>query len=153
MSDIALKIDGENFDVAIANGDLEMDEGLETAVALSLFCDARVSDEELPQGQTVKRGFWADKYSSVDGDVWGSRLWTLAREKRQVAVLRKAEDFVKEALEWLVEDGVATSITATASFTAGTSNAWEILIVIQKPAGRTSRYQVLWDKQELKRLS
>lgn len=153
MSDIALKIKGESFGIAIQDGDFEKDEGLETAVILSLFTDRRVTDEELPQGQTYKRGYWADKYSSVNGDQYGSRLWTLGREKRQIEVLRRAEDFCKEALNWLIEDGVASSITATASFTEGTSNAWQIEIAIQKPSGRTSRYQLIWDKQELKRVS
>lgn len=153
MSDIALKIQGQSFGIALKNGDLEQDDGLETSVILSLFTDRRVTDEELPTGQTNKRGYWADKYSTVDGDKMGSRLWTLARSKRLAETLRRAEDFAKEALAWMIEDGVATSVTATANFVEGTTNAWSLEIGIQKPSGRTSRYQVLWDKQELKRLS
>lgn len=152
MSDIALKIEGQNFNIGLVDGDVEQDGGLETAVILSLFTNRRVSDEELPQGETNKQGYWADKYSNVDGDKHGSRLWTLARSKRLTETLRRAEDYAKESLNWLIEDGVATSITATANFIDGMSNAWSLEIAIQKPPGRESRYQVLWDKQELKRL-
>ena len=153
MSDIALKITDQGFDVSIVNGDLEQDDGLETAVILSLFTDRRVTDDELPTGQENKRGYWADKYSSVNNDLSGSRLWTLERSKRLPETLRRAEDFVKEALGWMIEDGVASSIEATAQNTAGTLNFWELFITIKKPSGRTSRFQVLWDKQALKRLS
>lgn len=152
MSDIALKIQGQSFNVAILNGDLEQDEGLETAVILSLFTNRRVTDEELPDGTTNKQGYWGDKYAQVNGDKMGSRLWTLERSKRLTETLRRAEDFAKEALQWLIEDGVATSIEASAVFAPGTTNAWILDIQIQRPPGRTSRYQVLWDKQELKRV-
>jgi phage gp46-like protein len=30
------------------------------AIAISLFTDARVTDEELPEGETSKKGWWAD---------------------------------------------------------------------------------------------
>lgn len=153
MSDIALKFKGDHFDIGIKDGDLEKDEGLETAIIISLFSNRRVTDEELPTGTTNKQGYWADQYSERANDKTGSRLWTLQREKRLPETLRRAEDFAKEALGWLIDDGVASSIGATAQNIDGTTNAWELFIDIKRPSGRTNRYQVLWDKQALKKVS
>ena len=41
-------------------------------------------------------------------------LWLLAREKRTPAVLARAELYVREALQWLVDDGVASAIAVAA---------------------------------------
>lgn len=153
MSDIRIETKNEGFDLSLVDGDFEQDEGLETSILISLFCDRRVTDEQLPDGQKDKRGYWADKYSPADNDKIGSRLWTLARSKRLTKTLREAEAYTKEALQWLLDDGVAASVKAQANFITGLTNAYSIEIQIQRPSGRTSRYQVLWDKQELKRVS
>lgn len=155
MSDVALKLkEDSSFDIEIANGDLVADEGLETAVAISLFTDRRVTDEQLPQGITEKRGWWGDMFADNDGDQIGSRLWTLQREKKTQELLRLAEDYAREALQWLIEDGVASSIGATAQFTGeAQSRTWEIVVSITRPSGRTSRFEVVWTKQSLKRVA
>lgn len=150
MSDIALKLVTSNcFDLAIKDGDLEFDEGLETAVAISLFTDKRVTDEELPDLETDKRGWWGDMFPEVDQDQIGSRIWTLKRRKRTTEVLRLYEDYSKEALEWMIEDGVANSVTVSASYDE--NNFLQGEITIEKPAGNSSRFIVLWDEQKLKR--
>ncbi len=112
--DIALVYDAEAgaFDLAIAGGDLVADEGLETAVLLSLYTDRRALDEdELPDGGTDRRGWWADAYG--DRPI-GSRLWLLSREKELDSVLRRAEEYASEALAWLTEDEIAASVEVEA---------------------------------------
>jgi phage gp46-like protein len=153
MSDIALRLfDKITFDVNLKDGDFESDEGLETAVAIALFSDRRVTDEELPLGQESKRGWWGDMYSEVDRDQIGSKLWTLAREKRTLETLRKTEDYAKEALKWMLEDGIAASIKAVATFEGEqTSGRWRLDIEILRPSGREFKYSVVWDAQKLYR--
>lgn len=139
--------DDFTFDIDIAKGDLVPEEGLETAILISLFSDARVSDDEMPQGEFSKRGFWGDDLSPIDGDRTGSRLWLLGRRKRNLETLRLSEDYVREALQWLLDDGVATSVSTTAYYVGEeTSGMWANDIVINRPTGE-SRYKVLWDKQ------
>lgn len=153
MSDIAIEFKGDHFDIEVLNGDLKQDDGLETAIIISLFSNRRVTAEELPTSHDNKQGYWADQFADALNDKTGSRLWTLQREKRQVEVLRRAEDYARESLGWLIEDGVASSVLASAQFMDGVTNAWELMISVQRPSGRTSRYQVLWDKQAIKRVS
>ncbi len=148
MSDIAIKTIGKIFVLEVENGDLAKDDGLQTAVLISLFTDQRVSDDELPAGEKSKRGWWADSFPTVDQDKIGSKLWLLERVKRTAETLRKFEDYCVEALNWLIDDGVAATIEVSASYDE--NNQLVAAIEITKPKGRTSRYQLLWDKQELK---
>lgn len=150
MSDVRLSINEDNvFDIAIEDGDLVGDDGLETAVAISIFTDRRVTDEELPYPQTDKKGWWGDMFPEVDQDKIGSRLWLVGREKVTQEVANRAQDYCKEGLQWLIDDGVASSVTAIATY-----NSFKNLIIqieIVKPSGKKSRFQVLWDKQQLVR--
>lgn len=148
MSDIAIKTQNKIFKLGVANGDLEKDDGLQTAVIISLFTDQRCTDDELPPDQKSKRGWWGDKFSEIDQDQIGSKLWLLERVKRTDETLRKAQDYIKDALKWLIDDGVAASITVSAIYDS--NNQLVADIDIQKPSGRSSRFQLLWDKQELK---
>lgn len=117
MTDIALTKDADGrLDISLEGADVAQDTGLRTAVIMSLLSDrlANVGDE-LPGGGTDRRGWWADAWSSVDGDRFGSRLWLLAREKDLAIVRNKAETYAREALTWLIEDGVASAVSVEAS--------------------------------------
>lgn len=148
MSDVGLFIVDDYFDLKLDNGDMVLDDSLETAVIISLFTDRRVAAEELARDQTDKMGWWGDMFPDVDQDKIGSRLWLLRRAKRTTATLRLFEDYCKEALQWLVEDGVATAIKVTAEYDASYFLVGSI--VIEKPVGQGTRFSILWDKQKLK---
>jgi phage gp46-like protein len=112
--DIALKYNAgiKQFDLSIEDGDLATEEGLQTAVILSLFTDRRAEPEDrLPDGTNDRRGYWVDVYNDRP---LGSRLWLLFREKEQEEVLRRAKVYAEEALAWLVEDEIAESVEVEA---------------------------------------
>lgn len=134
MADVALKwLDAEGrFDLAIVKGDLERDEGLRTAVSLSLFTDRRVTARELPLGESKRRGWWGDTVSEVDGDEIGSKLWLLAREKQTTQTLERAREYAEEALAWLIEDGVASSVAVSTTFQA--RGILRIAVEIERPS-------------------
>jgi len=148
VSDIALVIKDNCFDINVKNGDLESDGGLQTAVTISLFTERRVTDEQLPELAESKKGWWGDMFPDIDQDKIGSRLWTLEREKRTTETLRRYEDYSKEALDWMLEDGVASTISVAASYDSDGQLVGEIIIT--RPTGTESRFQVNWDEQELK---
>ena len=149
MNDVALIYENGCFDIQVKDGDLVSDDGLETAIIISLFTDRRATTEQLPSGITTRKGWWGDLFPDVDKDQIGSRLWTILREKRINSTLVRAEEYCNEALEWTIEDGVASEVSVTATF-EGQS---EILlnIILQRPTGENSRFGFVWDGQELKR--
>lgn len=85
---------------------------LALAIGISLTTRARARAEDGVQDPTVLGGWPGDSYPDVEGDNFGSRLWTL--EGRSMAnALELAPDIVDEALQWLIDDGVIVSFSAT----------------------------------------
>lgn len=138
---------GRGADFALEQFGLAADDGLETAVILSLFTDARALDDDpLPAGATDRRGWWGDAYPPTGGDRIGSRLWLLAREKQTRETLNRAREYAEEALAWLVADGVARGVEVEA-FIARTG-VLGLSIVIQRPDAGSARfrYEFLWNR-------
>ncbi|OWY40076.1 hypothetical protein CEK28_04895 [Xenophilus sp. AP218F] len=86
---------------------------IDSAIVLSLFCDARALPEDK---QADPRGWWGDVLADQPYDRWGSRLWLLAsRAKNVPQTLRDAEHYAREALQWMLDDGAARSLDVRAS--------------------------------------
>ena len=118
MADIALtwRNDIGSGDLCVVGADLLADPGLETAVLVSLFSDRRVREEELPPDVSGRRGWWGDRLAD-DNDEIGSRLWLLRREKQTAQVLVQADVYCREALSWMISDGVATAVDVAVEYT------------------------------------
>ncbi len=120
--------------------ELADDDGLETAVIMSLFTDRRAADDDaLPFIDADRRGWWGDSYPDVPNDRIGSRLWLLARSKQTQAVLNRAREYAQEALAWLVDDGVASSVTVDAEIVR--TGVLGLSIAIQRPRAAVARYR------------
>lgn len=146
MSDLALiwKDEAWSADLVLDAGDLTTDDGLKTAVIVSLFTDRRARpDDRLPEEGADPRGWWGDALAREADDQIGSRLWLLAREKRRPEVLARAREYTDEALAWLIRDGVAQAVTVTAEFT---TEGWLALgIEIDRPGGPSRlRFDHVW---------
>lgn len=143
--DITLDWLDQALDVALIDGDLATDDGLRTAVALSLLCDRLAEpDDIIPDGTDNRRGWWADAIADIEDDKWGSRLWLLGREKDLPEVRRDAEAYSREALNWLLEDGVAIEIEVTAE-TLNRDVLWLRPIIKRGDGSRLAdRYQYVW---------
>lgn len=111
--DIALIWTDGHGDILQQGVDLLTDDSIETAVIISLFTDRRAEPGDvLPDGTDNRRGWWADTYNETPT---GSRLWLLSREKELNSVLLRAEQYSAEALQWLLDDGLASAIAITAA--------------------------------------
>lgn len=143
MSDLQTKVitigqDGlPVLDMAVDGMLLADDDGLATAVIISLFTDRLArEDDVLPSGKD-RRGWWGDELS--DGDKIGSRLWLNAAAKQLDSVLVMDQAYAQESLQWLVDDGVASSIDVAAT---NPRQGWRVLTVeIHRPNKPPARYQ------------
>lgn len=151
MSDFGLTwamFDGA-ADLGIEANDLQRDDGLETAVLLSLFADRRAeSGDVLPDEQVDRRGWWADAHPVVEGDRIGSRLWLLGRSKETADIVARAEEYIREALQWLIDDLVSDRIDVTAEIVS--RGVLGIAVVIHRPKVdvATFRFDYTWAAQE-----
>lgn len=148
LADIALAWDEKQgaADLALLDNDLASDRGLATAALLSLFLDRRAqADDQPPSGDPAdRRGWWADQFSSFEGDRLGSRLWLLDRSVRGNDVARRAEEYVREALAWMVEDRVVSAVEVEID---ATGNNLRIGVTLQRPGRQTVafRFAHVWD--------
>lgn len=122
---LAFEFDRLTGDLALGDDGLATDDGLLGALLLSLYCDRRaLPDDRLPSsgaahaepGLPDRRGWCGDALAEVEGDRWGSRLWLLSREKQTEQTRLRGEDYTREALAWLLEDGVATGLLVAAEW-------------------------------------
>lgn len=128
-------------DLTVGTGDYLTDDGLRTAVLLSLFTDRRAEDGDvLPDGETDRRGYWADAVSEVEGDRMGSRLWLLGRAKNTADTFGRAEEYSREALAWLIADRVAASVEVTAE-QFGDPPALGLSVNVVRPTGRAVSFR------------
>lgn len=140
MADVLVTWDNDTGTggISTTGADLSIDDtGLESAVLISLFTDRRVRPDDLPPGQTDRRGWWGD--TLTPNDQIGSELWLLDREKQTNETLARAEGYCREALVWLVEDGVARAVDVTAEWIGrGTLG---ICVSVELPQQETVEYQ------------
>lgn len=153
MADAAMVMTENGGELVLSGFDLARDDGLETAVIISLFTDRRASAEQLPVElpQDDLRGYWGDIGNATPSDQTGSLLWLLAREKQLPQILGRAQQYCREALAWMVEDLVATRVEVKAEFVA---QGWMLILVdIFRPTGSPVRYRFNyeWAAQAAKR--
>lgn len=147
MNDIATVWRGMHGTWQVAGPALLADDGLYTAVVLSLFTDGLADEaDEVPGRERApggRRGWWGDAFADVPGDRIGSRLWLLARQKMTPQVLRLAEQYAREALQWLLDDGIARAVDVQAEVVGG-SNVPGIVglqVTVVRSAEPVARYR------------
>jgi phage gp46-like protein len=95
-------------DLELDNGDLTREEGLSTAVLISLFTDARADEDDEIDDPDDKRGWWGDL--TGDDEPIGSKLWQYNRAKTTQETLIKVKKTIEDCLQWMIQDGVAEKI-------------------------------------------
>lgn len=136
---------GSGADLVLEQFALAADDGLETAVILSLFTDARALDDDvLPPGQTDRRGWWGDAWPAAEGDRFGSRLWLLRSSKQLQQSLNLAQEYAEEALAWLIKDGVASLVEVDAFIPRDEIMGMKVRIVRPDGTSTPIRFDILW---------
>jgi phage gp46-like protein len=105
-----------------APGDFRASQGLATQILISLMTDVRVEESELRHGE-ANRGWFGDSFDIEDGETpLGSRLWLMMRRAISDDTAVLVEDYVREALQPLVDQEAIVSLAVT--------------VTVDKPANR-----------------
>jgi len=123
------------------DADLDLDAvtyDLSTAIEMSIGTDAQCSPDELPAGESDRRGFWAD------GSM-GSLGWLDDRSGITGDLIKRIDEHNIQALQWLVDCGAAKRVTSTSVRTGTVSIKTEI--TIEKPDGDIHRWSRVWDRR------
>ena len=142
MSDITTTwiVQSGTGDWSISGGALTSGDDLETAVLISLFTDRAAEATDVPpDGGDDRRGWWGDEDEDVP---IGSRLWLLDRSRLTPAVANTARIYIEEALKWLVDDEVATSVKALTAISG--ANQLNSIVTITRSDGTVVPLKFNW---------
>lgn len=146
MTDISLV-----WDTATSRGDwqyvapsLVTGNDLISTVLISLFTDRIANpDDVIPDGSGDPRGWWGD----IGDDVpIGSRLWLLERSKQTQEVLNNAYDYIVEALQWLVDDGVVSGFNVTTEWTRDSFLGAQVVFFQPSGPNHTMSFRWAWSQ-------
>lgn len=154
MGDIALIFDADlaSADFSIEDNDLLSDAGLETAIMLSLFTNRVAEDGDvLPDDGNDRQGWWADAVPVVDGDRFGSRLWLLQRCKNTADIPGRAEEYCKEAVQWMIDDHVLDRVDVESEIIGNDTLGIKVTPYRPKADPVSFRFNYNWAAQEAKR--
>lgn len=132
-------------DIVIEGKDALSDTGFETCVLISLGTDARASAaDRLPEPNKNRGGFWG---SALLGFNLGSKYWLLERSKLTPETMALAKQYTADALQWLVDDGIASTIDVTV--TRENYRQLNINVVVGRPATSSVffTYYLNWENQ------
>jgi phage gp46-like protein len=136
-------------DWVMAEGDLQSGQDLETDCLVSLFTDKLATPDFRPtDGTSDRRGWWADPYNERP---LGSNLWQLERAKKTRDTLGLARRYAQDALQWLIDDGIASTVVVDTRWIgpAVGSTMLGIAIAITQPDGSLSRFVYGWAWDDL----
>lgn len=144
MSDITTQWTLTRGDYAVAGADLAAGGDLATAMLISLFTDRVAGPDDIPpDGTGDPRGWWGDV---ADGVPIGSRLWLLERAKRTQETLSRAQDYIAEALQWLIDDGVVARFEIHVEWTAATTLSARVTAVRTDGTNTSQAYAWAWNE-------
>ena len=114
---LTLTLDGQTSSLGLLQDiDNDKSDPLVRAVIISLFTWRRAHDDDaLPNAGMSRMGWWGDSFPPIANDRIGSRLWLLARSKLTDSTAQQAQDYAEEALQWLIDDGVAARVDISAT--------------------------------------
>lgn len=146
MSDIAIEYKSQikEYDISILNGDLKECDDLDSAVIISLFTWARAAAGEVDEN-APRFGWFGDKIDADSTDSTGSKLYLLKRKKITNQTIMDAREYIEQALQWMIEDGVATEIKAEVERNASDVNRADALVqIVRGDRSRTMKFNDLW---------
>jgi phage gp46-like protein len=139
-------IDLYDLSLSEVDGDhLETSDSLYTPVLISLLTERRAADANEVPGRSLG-GWWGDSYPDTPGYMLGSRLWTLHGEPFGAESMVRAETYVREALQWMVDTGVVPSqdhLHVRLEWDAASSRLAGV-VSCRRPGTASTAWEVAW---------
>ena len=135
------------FDIDIGDdGDLKKEQGFDTNIIMSLFCERRATPNEVVN-PLLRRGWWGNTIADQRGFEVGSKLWLLEQSKLTTGVVNLAQQYGQDAIEWLVTDNFIKSVNVTTrpSYNAGNPNIEIRIDLIRKDNKIEYKYFSVWE--------
>ena len=134
-------IAGDLYDIDIdENGDIKSQDFFDSAILVSIFGERRANEAEVLQSH-MRRG-WIGNEGTPDFEI-GSKIWIYEQARLTRSVLNGITTSARQSLQWLIDDGYASSIGVESVLTATGVN---LNVTIHRPNSKVEhRYYTLWD--------
>lgn len=136
-SDITITING------VESSALPAQDALIRAVVISLFTWRRADPDDVTDG--AKFGWWGDNFNAELNDRIGSKLWLLAREKITDKTITRAREYTQQALQWLIDDAVASRVDVLVERFGLSGVAIQVTIYQKNQQPITLRFDSAWE--------
>ena len=143
MIDAALQNSTAGYDINILNGDIAGTDDFKTAIEVSLFSDARASENQVAVPQ-FRRGWIGDVATPIDGQNYGSLLWLVMQERLTQGTLNKCVSFARQALQWMIDQDIAINVEVSGAIVPPEGIALNIIITSKSGVTET-HYVELWE--------
>lgn len=126
-TDVIIKIrEGGYYDIGFTDeGDIETSESLDTAILMSILAEQRAAASEIPDS-SHRRGWSGNE--STPGFEMGSKVWQFEQARITGSNLAQLGVIITNGLKWLIDDNIASGVSAKAFFRRGRVEAETILI-------------------------
>jgi phage gp46-like protein len=139
--------------IQVQNATPQIDSSLEPLIIASLFTDRRITAADaLPAffdtTQTNQGGFWGDDYPSdgstpgVQARPHGSLLWTLKKAKQIEDTRALCILYIKDALQWLIDNYYATAVDVSAWWAGDGYLASNVVCTLPDGSQWTNQYRI-----------
>lgn len=140
--DLAVENNGQYYDLALgSDGDLKGTESFDTAILMTLFCEARASASEIKDASR-RRGWWGNILSPTPGFELGGKDWLLEQSRKTQDTLNQGITYLQNAFGWFVQQGYANKVTVTGNLTVNGMDR-QVTLHIEKDQVNTPALQ-LW---------
>jgi len=124
-----------SYDIEVENGDFVIDDGLETALIVSLLSDRRADESQVVQPE-FRRGWIGDLVANLIGYKFGSHIWLSEQSRLTQETLNSVQDAAEKSLDWMLSSGLILKVVAKASVTSSSSIL--LNITVTSPDGSVS---------------
>lgn len=134
---------GDNyFDISFTDGDFTLERGLQTAMQMSIFCEQRIEDDQVPPSQ---RGGWVGNIlQPIQGYQQGSLVWTKYQSNMNPQLKSVLEGYLDDAFSWMIDDGIAKDVASEVNLLANYKIQAKITITQNDVTQIPPQYYDLW---------
>lgn len=138
------------FDLDITGRDLTAVAGMEAAINVSMFTDARASSAQVPD-PSRRRGWVGDVLTADIGRSLGGLLWIYEQSRMTANIQNAIADDAERSLQWMIDDGVARAVNSVVS--TFNNRSVTINIEITTPQDEVNTYEIIWRRTRASGLS
>jgi len=135
MARIGVKFElNENgiYDIGFeSDGKLKQDNSYDSMIISSLFSDGRADSSEISD-PSRRRGWVGDSFTTLNNYKFGSKLWLLDQARMSNDTVKKAEDYTRQALDWILRLEYADRIDVSATRIPDSNISISIEIYVEK---------------------